>query len=171
MDSTKKNPNPQGKGMVPLLGALAKLSDFPILEKEPERIENELFTSLFVLSSEFKFQPVIGHSYSLYFRQEIFHLSPISPRELGGRDWGVAVGLCKLHTDLTWSLELSKEARAVPSLMELLNLRAQAFSESVRGEGLSHKLPFFTASLPFHQRVMAYGLARSLHESLKLLEN
>ena len=56
------NPNPQGKGQVPVLATLSQtrstMAEVPA--KNIERISTELFTALFILESRFKFQPVQG---------------------------------------------------------------------------------------------------------------
>ena len=52
-----RNPNPQGKGLVPVLQGLQHQWQQPVLlPKQIDQIEMELFTSLFVLQSEFKFK-------------------------------------------------------------------------------------------------------------------
>ena len=63
----KKQPNPQGKGLVPILESLAESRALTsIVPKHIEQISSELFTSLFVLHSQFHFKPVVGKHYWLY---------------------------------------------------------------------------------------------------------
>ena len=58
-----KRPNPQGKGLVPILDSLVQSrASISVPPKHIEQITSELFTSLFVLHSQFQFKPVIGRS-------------------------------------------------------------------------------------------------------------
>lgn len=61
------NPNPQGKGLVPVLQGIERhrLSD-RLPPKQIDQIQIELFTSLFVLHRDFNFNPVPHQSYWLY---------------------------------------------------------------------------------------------------------
>ena len=62
-DEASKNPNPQGKGLVPVLDSItASRTTVSVPPKHIEQISSELFTSLFVLHSQFQFKPVVGKS-------------------------------------------------------------------------------------------------------------
>ena len=97
-DKSKKNdinnrPNPQGKGLVPVLDSLTESrAAISVPPKQINQIANELFTSLFVLHSKFQFKPVLGKSYWLYLRNNSFQLSMIAPHEWGGNSYGQYIG-------------------------------------------------------------------------------
>ena len=77
-----RNPNPQGKGLVPVLQGLQSQWQQPVLiPKQIDQIEMELFTSLFVLQSEFKFNPVPGKSYYMYDTGTGYKLLLVAPHE------------------------------------------------------------------------------------------
>jgi len=62
--------------------------------KNIEQISAELFTSLFILQSEFKFRVVTNRSYWLYRNQDAYRLSIIRPSAWKNRNFGKFVGKC-----------------------------------------------------------------------------
>ncbi|MDX1588647.1 MAG: DUF2452 domain-containing protein [Oleiphilaceae bacterium] len=164
-----KNPNPQGKGLAPVMAMLDESRGASQLAapKSLNDISVELFTSLFVLESDFRFRPVPGNVYWLYRKQDRFRLSPIGPHEWGPRVYGRYVGRCELQQDLTWTLELGSEAAADPTLMALIEERRARFARELEeAPTLAQALPGYQQSMPFNQRMFAYGLAHSLRASL-----
>lgn len=165
---TPKNPNPQGKGLVPVLDSIA--ASRPMTNVPPkyiEQISSELFTSLFVLHSRFQFKPVVGKAYWLYRTGKIFKLSLISPAEFRGA-FGQYVGECQLQRDITWTLKLDEESANDTDLMQfILEKRAEFEAKLQAAETLERILPVFDASLPFYQRVFASALAHSLGVSMQ----
>lgn len=64
-------PNPQGKGLVPVLESLVQSRALiSVVAKHINQISSELFTSMFVLHSQFQFKPVMGKQYWLYQRDK-----------------------------------------------------------------------------------------------------
>ena len=166
----KKNPNPQGKGLVPVLQSLAEsralISSTP---KQINQISSELFTSLFILHSQFQFKPVVGKRYWLYQRDKQFQLSLISPREWGNDTFGFYVGECILQPDITWSLSLDDSAARNKTLMNYIKNKKIEFEQAMRSaESIDSSLPFYIGELPFYQRVFATALANSLKQSMVL---
>ncbi|KPJ95280.1 MAG: hypothetical protein AMJ53_03100 [Gammaproteobacteria bacterium SG8_11] len=163
-----KNPNPQGKGLVPVLDSLA--ASRPAINVPPkfiEQISSELFTSLFVLESQFHFKPVVGKPYWLYRQGQVFKLSLISPTEWRG-GFGQFVGECQLQSDITWTLILDEQAASDSELMQLIaNKRRELDTQLRAADTLEEVLPVFRASLPFYQRVFASALAHSLGVSMQ----
>jgi hypothetical protein len=165
-----QSPNPQGKGLVPVMDSLEGCRpQVRVPAKSIEQISNELFTSMFVLESEFKFRPVIDRPYWLYRRGTTFRLSMIGPDEWrGSAAFGEYVGECVLHPDMTWSLALCPAAAGQADLMQLIAARRAAFEQCLQAaETVQQGLPVFEATLPFYQRVFAAGLANSLAASLQ----
>jgi hypothetical protein len=167
----KEAPNPQGKGLVPVMASLDESRPMvPVPAKDIEQISNELFTSMFVLESEFSFRPVVNKAYWLYRRGKRFRLSLVGPAEWGGgAPIGDYVGECVLHPDMTWSLSLCPAAAADAHLIGLIAARREAMQDKLQAaHRIEDVLPVFEAELPFYQRVFAAGLARSLGASLQL---
>ncbi len=166
---TTKNPNPQGKGLVPVLAALhAAGRSIVVPPKQVQQVSGELFTSLFVLGSRFGFKPVVGRSYWLYRRDGVFNLSLLAPEQWSALVYGQYVGACELHTDLTWTLTLGAEALADPLLMRYIARQREVFEQQLQAAAsVDDLLPVFKEELPFYQRVFASALAGSLGASMQ----
>ena len=163
-----KNPNPQGKGLVPVLESLAGSRTLvSVVPKHINQISSELFTSLFVLHSHFQFKPVVGKSYWLYQRDDQFQLSLISPAEWGESGFGLFVGECVLQQDVTWTLSLDTAAANNKTLMQIIESKRREFEQALTSaKSVDNVLPFYLADLPFYQRVFAAALANSLNGSM-----
>ena len=164
-----ENPNPQGKGLAPVLDSLtASRTQLSVPPKRVDQISSELFTSLFVLHSEFHFKPVPGKRYSLYRKQDGFRLSLIAPAEWGDSRFGQYIGECVLQPDLTWTLRFDACAAQDPRLLALIEAQRRAFEQRLAAAAtLDTALPAFDASLPFYRRVFAAALAHSLGLSMR----
>lgn len=166
----KTSPNPQGKGLVPVLQDLAACRpQVAVPPKHIDQVSRELFTSLFVLESTFGFRPVVGRCYWLYRAGERFRLSLVSPAEWGAGDpFGQPVGECVLQPDLTWTLGLLDGAAQDPAVQALIEARRARLTERLEtAHSLAQALPVFEAELPFQQRALAAGLAASLRRSME----
>ncbi len=168
--ATTKAPNPQGKGLVPVLAALSAANyQSTALPKQVEQIASELFTSMFVLESSFGFKPVQGKAYWLYRANNRYKLSLLSPQQWSAAVFGDVIGQCVLHEDLTWTLELSDEAVNDAEFMAYIAERRRLFGEELQGaDSVDDLLPVFQESLPFYQRVFASAMAGSLGRSMQL---
>ena len=166
---TIKNPNPQGKGLVPLLAALSDAGrSIVVPPKQVQQVSGELFTSLFVLESRFGFKPVVGRTYWLYRKAGVFELSLLAPEQWSALVYGQYIGACALHNDLTWTLTLSEAALADPLLMRYIAQRREEFEQELQSAAsVDDLLPVFRAELPFYQRVFASALAGSLGASMQ----
>ncbi|MGB0845505.1 MAG: DUF2452 domain-containing protein [Thiolinea sp.] len=165
----EKKPNPQGKGLVPVLAALNDANQRIVaLPKHVQQISNELFTSMFVLESCFGFKPVVGRSYWLYRNDERFSLSLLEPGQWSATVYGQYIGACEVHDDLTWTLTLSEQALRDEVLMAEIAQRRQQFEQTLQSaEAVDDLLPVFKEELPFYQRVFASALAGSLGASMQ----
>lgn len=164
------NPNPQGKGLVPILAVLAegRSAAALTLPKQIEQVSLELFTSLFVLESDCKFRPIAGQSYSLYKREGRFWLSRVAPDQWDESAYGQFIGACQLHRDMTWTLELSEGAERDAELLAYIREKKEALDEKIRSvEVLEDILPGYNEGLPFYQRAHSYALAHSLRTSMQ----
>lgn len=168
-DTTKKTPNPQGKGQVPVLAALFERQDSlaHVPPKQIEQVSTELFTSLFVLGSEFRFKPVVGKDYFLYRKPKKFWLSMLGPHEWNEETGGQFIGRCVLQDDMTWTMEMSEAAAADPAFTAYLDRARAEFDAALQAaETVDDVLPVFEQRFGFYRRIFAFGLAHSLGRSM-----
>jgi hypothetical protein len=163
-----KQANPQGKGLATISGFLMSLNEAAVIRaKNIQQISDDLFTSLFILHSSFKFKPVKGKSYWLYQSERKFQLSLISPQEWQDRSFGKPIGCCQLHSDMTWTLELTEEALADGDFMAMIGKRKAAFEKNLQqASKLIDILPGYQQHLPYYQRAFSGALAHSLKVSM-----
>lgn len=168
-----RNPNPQGKGLVPVLQGLQQQWRSPVLiPKQIDQIEMELFTSLFVLQSEFKFNPVPGKSYFMYEAGaggQGYRLLLVAPHEWHAPYPGRFIGECVLQQDRTWTLLLNPELESDATFMQRVEaLRGKLLSALEKAEKIEDVLPSFEDSLGYYGRITAFILGKSLLASMQL---
>ncbi|WP_119393350.1 hypothetical protein [Salinibius halmophilus] len=161
-NTSKKSPNPQGKGLVPVLAQINHLQ--PVVE-ESDSTHNVLMRYIFsrlILNARFSFQPTRFTRYTLYWHNESALLSMISPAEFGA-DWpSKAVIDCQLCSDLTWQcLHIYSPEKL--ALIADRNIDINNFNSE---KALEELLPFHDDTLPFNQRVLAYGMSRGVSAHL-----
>lgn len=164
-----KGANPQGKGLVPVLDNLMSLrpSIASIEPKTVEQISHELFTSLFVLGSQFMFRPVPGINYYLYYAKAKFKLSLIAPHEWQNTSFGDYVGCAKLLDDASWTLAIPESVKQHAELSGLINDFKKQFEQQLEKENDIRSLfPRYSVSLPYYQRMLAAAVSFSLGASL-----
>ncbi|AWN14911.1 DUF2452 domain-containing protein [Salinisphaera sp. LB1] len=164
-----KNPNPDGKGVSPVLATLdeARGGLAVAAPKHIDQVATELFTSLFVLESEFRFKPVVGKTYYLYRQPERFWLGITPPEMLGETVAGRFIGTCVLQSDMTWTLELAEAVAADAHFMAWLAARRAAFERRLgEAETVDDILPVYESRLSFYRRASAFGVAHSLSRSM-----
>lgn len=162
----KKKPNPQGKGQVTLLNDLDGVKGVS-KDKSFDEITLDLFKSLFVLSSDFKFRAVRDHTYYLYNVADRYKLMHVAPDEWPRGAPGVFCAECKLRSDYTWSIDFSEEAAMDPQFCEQLADHIEQFKDTMNtAADFESVLPFHESSLGYHQRVLGYALSKSIQGSL-----
>lgn len=166
----KKNPNPQGKGLVPVISGLQQhMLRMQVVPKPVAQIEMELFTSLFVLQSEIRFNPAIGQVYWLYQREEGYRLSLVAPDEWHREMPHRFIGRCELMMDRTWTLELADEIAGDEQFMARIEQQRQSLQTALeRAERIDDVLPAFVPTLGYQGRLLAFVLGRSLKMSMQL---
>lgn len=166
----RKNPNPQGKGLVPLLQTLhPHVLHNLVPPKQIDQIEMELFTSLFVLQGELKFNPVQGQTYWLYHTANAYRLLMVGPDEWHKPYPGRCIGECVLQSDRTWTLQLQADLVEDSVFLDHIeHLRRKLHAALVHSSKLEDILPHFEPSLCYHGRVMAFILGKSLLTSMQL---
>lgn len=164
-----KKPNPDGKGASPVLATLDEARGGLVVAapKHIDQVATELFTSLFVLESEFRFKPVVGKTYYLYRQPERFWLGITPPAMLGAAVAGRFIGICVLQTDMTWTLELTEAVAGDDEFMAWLAAKRAAFERRLGdAETVDDILPIYESRLSFYRRASAFGVAHSLSRSM-----
>ena len=163
-------PNPQGKGQVGFLLDWDYSAPRGVTAKPSGRILADYFTSILVLSADFKFKPVFEKNYYLYRHEPRWILSMISPDEWDSAEKRRAfVGTCVLHADSTWSIAPSTNLSKTGHVAEAVADVYDSFVEKLDSETvLEQDLPFYEASLPYYQRLFASALSRSTRTTLFL---
>ena len=161
------NPNPQGKGLVPVLQDWSSVQPQMGAAKSAVDLLRDYCFSALVLAAKFRFQPRPGNHYFLYSGDCDWILSLVAPREWGKRAPGDFVATCHLDCDMTWRLEFAGLDRNSETFNRLRAFIG-GFAETVaRQEAPEQELPFYVADLPYHQRMLATGLSVSLRHSLR----
>lgn len=164
-----KNPNPQGKGLTPVLEEWRGVQPARVAAKPARQVLADYFTTLLVLSAEFNFKPAPGVSYFLYLRDSQWLLSLIAPEEWRGRSPGPCLGRCELQLDMTWTLMPLEDIGEQDALVDALAAFQEGFRELLDSDSaLEDSLPYYVAQLPYYRRLLAAGLANSLSQSLEL---
>jgi hypothetical protein len=160
--------NPQGKGLVPLISDWNAYQPTTIKDKTIEQLFAEYFTSLLVLFSDFRFRPVVGNIYYLYFNEHRWMLSMIEPERWDREKRGDYFGSCQLHEDMTWSINSSTSIEQHPDIEKALIMFYKSTLLSLDSDiPLRRKLPFYVDHLPYYRRMAATGLARSMSHSFE----
>jgi hypothetical protein len=165
-----ENPNPQGKGLVPVLQGFDRhhLSEL-LPPKQIDQIQMELFTSLFVLQSDFSFNPVPETSYWLYQRQERYKLLMVSPAEWHKPYPGRFIGECILQTDRTWTLVLDADVADDDEFMDEIERQRNELQCSLEeADSIEDALPVYEKTFSFYGRILAFTLGKSLDISMQM---
>lgn len=163
-----KRGNPQGKGLVPGLQAWNDTSPAKSAPRSTQTLLADYCASSLVLAARFDFPPVPGNSYHLYYCDDGWRLSLISPEEWGARRPGVPVARCDLRDDMTWSLEAAEDLAAYPRVIQALEQHMEGFIAALDSDvPLMDQLPFHVSALPFYPRLFASALARSVRNTLQ----
>lgn len=166
MRTLAKNPNPQGKGLTPVLDDVRGLQLRPGGDKSPSQFLRDYFISSLILSARFRFRPVVGRHYFLYAAQPQWLLSLVAPAQWRGAAPGPFVGRCRLRDDMTWELE-TRRLEDLPDVSDDVLAFIDAFVERLTAGGsVADSLPFYLSTLPYQQRVLATALAASLQQTL-----
>ena len=161
-----KNPNPQGKGLVPVLRDLGSLQAVAPVAKSPADFLRDYCISSMVLSAKFSFKPVPETDYYLYAMQDEWNLSLIAPDEWSRHRSERFIGRCRLRTDMTWEMDtegLTEESTTRDSARNFIRGFVDNLKEQ---ESIASHLPFYVSELPYYQRMLATALASSLQTSI-----
>jgi hypothetical protein len=158
-----RKPNPQGKGLSPVLQELEnrKLGVQKVESISFIKILEDYAISRFVLCAEFNFKPVFNKPYFLYVRDEVLKLSLIAPDQWGKVQFGTYICQCSLELPLHWRItHQNTSKRATKDIaVALSRLKDTLLSDFFSDQPLKFTLPFCDDRLPFHRRVLANALA------------
>jgi hypothetical protein len=163
----QKNPNPQGKGIVPVLRDWATMNPSTAGSKSATIFLRDYCLSSLVLAAKFRFKPVLGKSYFLYARGHDWMLSLIAPHEWGQREYGAFLGECCLRPDMTWEIQTAGDCAADELALEKAQNFVREFVDTlVEQDTIVEHLPFYVSELPYYQRLLSTALASSLQRTL-----
>ena len=165
----QKKSNPQGKGLSTVLDALidsqVKASLPP---KDIDQVSSELFTSLFVLNTNFEFRPVAGNSYWLYHTNDIFKLFSTSPSAWACGQPGIFIGECVLQNDVTWTIQINEEVSQQEWFIRYMEKQKNYLQKSLGDSNtLEEAMPYYVKKMSYYSRLLAYGLGTSLNISMQ----
>lgn len=162
----RKNPNPQGKGVVPVLRDWQALRPLVGAPRGPAAFLRDYCLSSLVLAAEFRFKPVVGRAYYLYVQGSAWRLSMVAPQEWGGEGIGVFFARCTLRTDMTWTVEPHEGLGADSPAVQNAQAFVEGFADTLaHSESIAGGLPVYVRELPYYRRMLASALAASLKHS------
>jgi hypothetical protein len=166
-------PNPQGKGLVPILNALAIKKEV-IQQTESHTVASAIydyFIARLILCAKFKFKPVLNTSYYLYVRDDALKLSLIAPNQWFHNEFGLYICKCTLEFPLRWRIENRNDDNDIEPILSkiLLSLQDTLLSDLFANQSLGESLPYCDERLPFHHRVLANALASQIENQLPKL--
>ncbi|MEO0574956.1 MAG: DUF2452 domain-containing protein [Pseudomonadota bacterium] len=137
-----------------------------VVAKPQRQVLAEFFTSMLVLSAEFKYKPAIGTINYLYYVDGRWELSLISPEQWSEARQAGFAGVCRLLTDRTWTIVPSENLAEETPVADAVRRFYDGFRHAMDTDGtLEDVLPFFAGGLSYYRRLNANALSRSLRAS------
>lgn len=134
-----------------------------VVSKPQPQVLAEFFTSMLILSAEFKYKPAIGVDNFLYYVDGRWELSLIAPEQWSEHRRNGFAGICRLLTDRTWTIQPSQRLREDSEVADAVRRFYEAFRATMDTDGtLEDVLPFFAGELSYYRRLNANALSRSL---------
>ncbi len=165
----KTDGNPEGKGQNGFLGDWHASTPRGVVAKSRHKILAEFFTSMLILSARFRFRPVVGVPYYLYWINDEWSLSLIAPDEWTDERRAGFAGLCVLQRDMTWTIAPSDRLAGENSVSVAVGRFYDAFVRKLETDRvLEDVLPTYVGGLPYFQRLYASALSRSLRAAMTL---
>lgn len=162
----QKNPNPQGKGVVPVLRDWNSMAPAALGPKSAVDFLRDYCVSSLVLAAKFQFKPVVGKTYYLYATAQGWNLTMISPQEWGQRKAGEFLASCRLRADMTWEMDAADLADQ-PEALEQARRFIQGFVDTLsEQDNIESNLPFFVQEMPYYRRMLGTALSASLKKTL-----
>lgn len=165
-ETFQKNPNPQGKGVVPVLRDWQSFTPMALAPKTAANFLRDYCVSSLVLAADFRFKPVVGKTYYLYATSDGWSLTLIAPQEWGERKAGKFLASCQLRADMTWEMDaadLADQPEALAQARQFIEGFVDALSEQ---ETIEEHLPYYVQEMPYYRRMLATALSASLKHTL-----
>lgn len=165
----KTDGNPEGKGSNGLLLDWDQSKPRGVVAKPHRQVLADVFTSMLVLSATFKFRPVVNAANYLYWINDEWFLSLISPDEWSNERRAGFAGVCVLQRDMTWTIAPSNLLAEDNPVSAAIGRLYNAFAKILDTDRtLEEILPFYVSRLPYYQRLYASALSRSMRTTVKL---
>jgi hypothetical protein len=165
----KTDGNPEGKGVNGFLLDWHESEPRGLVVKPERQVLAEFFTSMLVLSAQFKYKPVVGVSNYLYWIDGQWSLSLIGPDEWSDERQQGFVGTCVLQHDMTWTIDPSTILAEEGPVAEAIGRFYDAFVETLDTDlTIEEILPFYVGKMPYYQRLYANALSRSIRGAVTL---
>ncbi|MEL6868328.1 MAG: hypothetical protein AAFO81_00880 [Pseudomonadota bacterium] len=140
-----------------------------VVSKPQPQVLAEFFTSMLILSAEFKYKPAIGANNYLYFIDERWELSLIPPEQWTQQRQDGYAGLCRLLTDRTWTIVPSGQLTEDTPVADAVRRFYDGFRLAMDTDGtLEDVLPFFAGKFSYYRRLNANALSRSIRAATTL---
>lgn len=163
----KSDGNPEGKGVNAFMLDWQQSQPQGAVAKPRRQLLAEFFTSMLILSANFKFRPAVGSPHYLYWIDGEWSLSLIAPGEWSDERRAAFAGTCLLQRDMTWTIAPSESLTQENPVSEAMSRFYDAFANTLDTERtLEEILPFYVSSMPYYQRLYASALSRSLKTSV-----
>ena len=161
--------NPQGKGAVGFLLDWEQSEPKGVVAKPQRQVLAELFTSMLVLSANFKFRPAMGVTSYLYWINGEWSLSLIAPDEWSDDRRAGFAGACALQRDMTWTIVPSDLLAEENPVSDALGRFYGGFAAMLDTDlTLEEILPFYVGKLTYYPRLYASALSRSIRAAVTL---
>ncbi|MEL7187409.1 MAG: DUF2452 domain-containing protein [Pseudomonadota bacterium] len=161
--------NTDGKGLNGFMLDWYETTPRGVVVKPRRQVLSEFFTSMLVLSANFKYRPVVGVSNYLYLIDDQWSLSLIAPDEWSAERQAGYVGRCELQRDMTWTIDPSDNLADDGVVADGVRRFYQAFAETLDTDlTIEEILPFYVARMPYYQRLYASAMSRSVRGSVNL---
>ena len=165
----KADGNPDGKGLNGFLLDWCQSAPNDVTAKSRPQLLAEFFTSLLVLSADFKFKPAVGVPNHLYWINDAWSLSLIAPHEWSGERQAGFAATCFLQRDMTWTVSPSSLLAESNPVSDAVGRFYDAFAETLDTElALEQILPFYVGNLSYYPRLYASALSRSMRAAVIL---
>ncbi len=165
----KADGNPEGKGLNGFLLDWHQSEPRGVVAKPRRQILAEFFTSMLILSAQFKYKPAIGTVNHLYWINDEWSLSLIAPDQWSGKRRAAYAGTCVLQRDMTWTIIPSEVLVENKPVADEIGRFYDAFAEMLDTDlTLEEILPFYVGKLRYYQRLYASALSRSIRAAVIL---
>lgn len=165
----KATGNPEGKGLNGFLLDWYRTEPRGVVVKPQRQVLAEFFTSMLILSANFKYKPAVDVPNYLYHVDGEWRLSLIAPQQWSERHRQGFVGSCVLHRDMTWTIEPSQLVGEENGVTDAIARFYDAFADTLDSDlTLEDILPFYVRRMPYWQRLHASAMSRSLRATVTL---